>query len=254
MATQHADDALAWSQPGPTAAETTGPANVATRPADLRPWAWLAVLALTGFAIVTVLVASRFPFPFDLPILDALKGLGQYMVAWQDISTSANLPRIAIGVGIVAWLIWRHHVREAIVVVGVLAVITAGSELVKQLVARPRPPGFANGELGVVYSYPSGHVLESVAIFGIIAILVWRSSLPRPVRLIVPIVFAVYVGLVAVARIAVGAHYPSDVLGGFLAGIGFLALFAIATELLRRHDAVRTAGAHDRVDEATSHG
>lgn len=236
MATRHAEDAGVWTNPAAPIADPAHADAASNARSDLRPWAVIAVLGLAGFAIMTGLVAARVTFPFDRPILDALKGLGQYMEAWEDISTSANLPLIAIGVAIVAWLMWRHHVREAIIVIAVLAVITAGSELVKQLVARPRPPGFANGELGVVYSYPSGHVLESVAIYGIIAVLVWRSSLPRAVRVVVPIVFAGIIGLIAVARVAVGAHYPSDVLGGLLAGIGFLALFVIATELLRRHD------------------
>ena len=123
----------------------------------------------------------------------------------------------------------------------VLAAVTAGSEAVKQAVARPRPPGFDNTYLGVVYSFPSGHVLEAVTIYGIIAVLVWRSSLPRIVRIVVPIVFAVIVVLVAVARVAVGEHYPSDVLAGLLGGIGFVALFALLTSLIasRRRD---TAG------------
>ena len=253
MATQHAERAGAWTNPADAATDPSRSGATATARSDLRPWVLIAVLGLAGFAIVTTLVDARFTFPFDLPILDALKGLGQYMVAWQDISTSANLPLIAIGVGIVAWLVWRHQVREAIVVIAVLAVITAGSELVKQVVARPRPPGFANGELGVVYSYPSGHILEAIAIYGIIAVLIWRSSLPRLVRLVVPIVFLVILGLIAVARVAVGAHYPSDVLGGALAGIGFLALFVIATELLRRHDEAKRNQGHPGTAGSDSH-
>ena len=116
-------------------------------------------------------------------------------------------------------------------VIGILAAVTAGSEAIKQLVARPRPPGFNNTELGVVYSYPSGHVLEAVTIYGIIAVLVWRSSLPKAVRIAVPIVFTAIIILVAIARVAVGAHYPSDVLAGLLAGIGFVALFAWLTDI-----------------------
>jgi len=211
------------------------------RQIDLRPWSAVAVLGLLGFAVVTALVAGRVTFPFDQPLLDATKGLGAYMVAWRDLSESANLPLVAVGVAIVGWLLWKHRRREALLVVVLLAVATAGSELVKQTIARPRPPGFDNTELGVVYSYPSGHILEAVTIYGIIAMLVWRSSLPRPVRLILPILFIVNIALVAVARVAVGAHYPSDVLGGLLAGIGFLALFVIASEVLRRRDAAHAA-------------
>ena len=57
----------------------------------------------------------------------------------------------------------------------VLVAVTAGSELVKQLVAAPGPRVRCLVP-GVVYSYPSGHVLEALTIFGIIAILLWRTG------------------------------------------------------------------------------
>ena len=184
---------------------------------------------------------NGFVFSFDQPLLDAGRGLGQYMAAWQGLSDSANFPLIAIGVGIVAWLLWTRQRLEAVLVILVLAAVTAGSEAVKQTVARPRPPGFDSSVIGVVYSYPSGHVLEAVTIYGIISVLVWRSGLPRIVRLLVPVVFAIIVVFVGVARVAVGAHYPSDVLAGLFGGIGVVALFALLTSLIasRRRD---TAG------------
>ena len=109
------------------------------------------------------------------------------------------------------------------------------------VVARPRPPGFDNTYLGAVYSFPSGHVLEAVTIYGIIAVLVWRSSLPTIVRVAVPIVLTAIVVLVAIARVATGEHFPSDVLASLLAGIGFVALFSWLTDLLARRRAAAAA-------------
>ena len=195
-------------------------------------WPLLAAIGLGGFAVLTWLVATSVVIPFDQPLLDAASGLGAYMPAWQGLSDSANYPLIAIGIGIVAWLVLRRQRMEAVLVIGVLAAATAGSEAVKQLTARPRPPGFDDSIIGVVYSYPSGHVLEAVTIYGIISILVWRSGLPKPIRMAVPLIFAGLVILVSVARVAVGAHYPSDVLAGLLGGIGVVALFAWLTNLL----------------------
>src|SRR6478735_5940280 len=198
-------------------------------PAVAVGWLVLAILGLGGFVALTLLVNNHVVFPFDQPLLDAGGGLGQYMAAWNGLSDSANFPLIAIGVGIVAWLLWTRQRLEAVLVILVLAAVTAGSEAVKQTVARPRPPGFDSSVIGVVYSYPSGHVLEAVTIYGIISILVWRSSLPRIVRILVPVVFAIIVALVGVARVAVGAHYPSDVLAGLVGGIGGVALYALLT-------------------------
>ena len=154
------------------------------------------------------------------------------MYMGSDFVGQMNLPLIAIGLGIVVWLFLTRRGREAVLVILVLAAVTAGSEAVKELVARPRPPGFDTSIPGVVYSYPSGHVLEVLTILGIIATLLWRSSLPRPVRIAVPILFALIVVMVAVARVAVNAHYPSDVLAGFLGGLGCLGLFGRLSQVV----------------------
>lgn len=236
MATQDAQRGVGRSRGSTTAASSESVANAGV---DVRPL--IAIIALGAFAILTWLIASGTTFAVDQQLLDAAKGLGQYLPQWRGLSDSANLPLIAIGAGIVGYLLWTRQRDEAILVIVVLALVTAGSEAVKQLIARPRPPGFDNTYLGVVYSYPSGHVLEAVTIYGMIAVLVWRSALPKVVRVVVPVVFAVIIALVAVARVAVGEHYPTDVLAGLLAGIGFVALFAWLTDVLARR---RAAASH----------
>ena len=181
---------------------------------------------------MTALIASKFVFPFDQPLLDAGAQLSGYMVAWKDLSNSANFPLIAVGVAIVFGLLLFRRWKEAIVVVMLLVAVTAGSELVKQLIARPRPPNYGEDLVGVVYSFPSGHVLEAVTLYGIIAVLVWRSALPLGWRILIPAVFTALVIMVAIARVAVGSHYPSDVLASAFGGLGFVAVFAILSAIV----------------------
>jgi membrane-associated phospholipid phosphatase len=229
MAAQDADRGVARSS-GARAGSAT-----ATSGFDPRPL--IAILGLGAFAVITWIVASKTVIPFDQPLFDAAQRLGQYLPEWHALSDSANLPLIVIGTAIVVVLLLRRQFQEAILTIVVLAVVTAGSEAVKQAVARPRPPGFDTSLLGVVYSYPSGHILEATTIYGMIAVLLWRSRLPRTVRVIIPIVFVVIIALVAVARVAVGDHYPSDVLAGLVAGIGIVALFSWFTDILARRRA-----------------
>ena len=99
------------------------------------------------------------------------------------------------------------------------------TDAVKDYIARPRPPG---GPLipEPGYSFPSGHTLNSTATYGLLAVVVWLSRLPSAIRgaaIIVGVTAPILVGL---SRIALGVHYPSDVLGGWLAGIAFVALGA----------------------------
>lgn len=194
--------------------------------AEARYWLILGVVALIGFASTTWAVASRMPIPLDGTLLDASSRLSGFLPDWRFLSDSANLPLIAIGLGIVAWMFLAGRHREMALVIVALVLVTAGSETVKTLVARPRPPDADVSVLGVVYSYPSGHVLEAMTIYGIICITLWRSHLARLARVVVPIALMSLVVLVGVARVALHAHYPSDVVGGALAGIGVVALYA----------------------------
>src|SRR5438132_5371421 len=109
------------------------------------------------------------------------------------------------------------------------AAVTAGSEALKQVVARLRPLGTDPNIPGVVYSYPSGHVLEALVILGIVTVQTWRSSRPLWFQLGLAIVVAIEVVLVGIARMALGDHFPTDVLAGILGGIGALGLYAWLT-------------------------
>jgi undecaprenyl-diphosphatase len=188
-------------------------------------WLFMAVAALIGFVLLTVAVASHAVFPFDQSVLTFARSFDGTPVIWQAVSETANIPLIIIGFGLIAWLFWKKRLREALLVFLMLAAVTAGSEGVKQLVGRPRPSGNGDGIPGVVYSYPSGHVLEVLTILGIVAVRTWRSSRPLLLRLVVPILVVFEALLVGFGRMALNAHYPTDVLAGLLGGTAALGLY-----------------------------
>lgn len=85
-------------------------------------------------------------------------------------------------------------------------------QLVKVIVRRKRP----EGEWGVIYrkadphSFPSGHTAR-------MAILIVMSGVLAPLWFF--ILLLVWGPLVALARVAMGVHYLSDIVGGALLGI-----------------------------------
>lgn len=212
-------------------------ADVSASATRTRVWLALAIASFALFAVLAVLVAGHVALPLDQSLLDRARTMSGLNSIWRLLSDAANIPLIVIGVGIVLWLLWKGRRREAILVIIVLVAATAGSEAVKQLVGRPRPLGTDPAIPGVVYSFPSGHVLEAGTIFGIIGIMVWRGRWPLAAKGLVAIVFTIFVLLVAVARVALAEHYPSDVLAGLLAGIGDLSIFAAFSQPRRSEGA-----------------
>jgi undecaprenyl-diphosphatase len=105
---------------------------------------------------------------------------------------------------------------------------------IKLLVERPRP---AHDSIRVMselldYSYPSGHVVSYVCLYGFLFFLVYalfRRSLQRTLLLSL---LALLVGLVGISRIYLGHHWASDVLGGYALGTAYLLLLVEAYRLL----------------------
>ena len=107
----------------------------------------------------------------------------------------------------------------------------------KLLVHRSRP-AYATAQLThQSFSFPSGHAMGSFIGFGMIVYVVaahWR--LPRRTRLPLIVAAAIMVLLVGVSRVYLGAHYPSDVLGGYAAAAAWMAacVGGLAVALHRR--------------------
>jgi len=195
-----------------------------------RAWLAVTVIGLAGFILLTLAVWNHATDAFDLGLLSRIAPLSNYAPVWLFFSELGNYPMIPIGLGYAAWLWWRGRHREAILTLVLFALATGISEGTKALVARPRPQGGGAGIPGVVYSYPSGHSLEDLMIFGIIALTLHRSG-ERPWLKWLFIAFTVFeIVMVSIARVAQAVHYPCDMLGGILIAAGVLGLYGLFTQ------------------------
>ncbi|MGW5240690.1 phosphatase PAP2 family protein [Monashia sp. NPDC004114] len=125
-----------------------------------------------------------------------------------------------------------------------LAVTVGGSALlnttIKLALERTRPPTAAALTSAHGFSYPSGHTQAATVTYSAILLVVgWRACRPGPqLRLASATIVAVLVAAVGASRVLLGAHWPSDVLGGWLLGSAWVAAAAIA---LSPKDACRAA-------------
>ena len=185
----------------------------------------LASACAVGFLVLAAVVSRQGSVGFDEPLIAFVTGLGIPPEAWRAVTELGGLVLVPVGVGLVAWLLWRGRRVDAIVVAVALVGATLFTDVVKELVARPRPPGPHLAPAGG-YSFPSGHTLNSTATYGLVALYAWRSGMAPTARRVAVAVLAAIPFLVGLSRIALGVHYPSDVLGGWLAGMAVV--FAVA--------------------------
>ena len=201
----------------------SSPNPVAELPLRRDPWAWAGVAGAVGFLLVAVAVTSRGGLPFDDPFAAAIKLLPIPVGSWEACTFAGGAILILIGIAPVLTALLARRTRMAIILAAVLIGAALFTDVVKDVVARPRPPGEALASW-LAYSFPSGHTLNSTVTYGLLAVVAWRSRLPRLARRSLVAVGVAMPFLVGLSRIALGVHYPSDVLAGWLAGIAFVAL------------------------------
>jgi membrane-associated phospholipid phosphatase len=119
-------------------------------------------------------------------------------------------------------------------------VAVLGSEalnlLLKDLFARPRPHFERPLVVETSYSFPSGQAMESLMVYGMLAYFAVLTIRGRGKRAVLVGGAAVLIILIGFSRVYLGAHYFSDVVGGFVAGGAWLSAVITGWETIRRRD------------------
>lgn len=142
------------------------------------------------------------------------------------VSTVGYEGVVAIDVAVVLAILWTRRWREATFAAAAFvgsALLNLGS---KQFFQRDRPTLWESILPEDTFSFPSGHAMGSMTLAMTAILLAWRTRWRWPV--LVPM--AAFVLLVGFSRVYLGVHYPSDILGGWMAAtvwvVGtYLALF-----------------------------
>lgn len=114
-----------------------------------------------------------------------------------------------------AGLIWARRRAAA----RWFALVMAGGTLLnlglKQIFAAPRPDLLPHLDIVHSYSFPSGHSAGNMMLFGALALLADRAA--------AYVAAGIAIALIGVSRVWLGVHWPSDVLAGWIEGLGWLA-------------------------------
>jgi membrane-associated phospholipid phosphatase len=196
-------------RPGPTARRWLGPTA-------------LVVFAL--FAIDTYLVVANDVLPTDVPIARFVQNFnwGPIVYAMQLINASAGIWQVLLGlVAVVALFILERRAGWLMLIGSISSLF---DNIIKLVITRQRPPADLVHILSPTtgFSYPSGHAV----FFTWMAFMIAVSLAPRirpALRPILWILAVIVIVLTCIARVWAGAHWPSDVLGGVLLGVGWSA-------------------------------
>ncbi|MDE3096140.1 MAG: phosphatase PAP2 family protein [Chloroflexota bacterium] len=201
---------------------------------DRRLVAAFIIVAMIATAL-SVLAATGSLLPGDLRITHDL----QRTPGGAGIESASELVYAAQfwlfgGAALAAVLSRRFElaVAAALVLVGLLADVG-----LKDLIQRARPTAAAHviiREHAPGYGFPSGHSMTAMLFFGYVSAVAWRL-LPRAAAAASLVLSVASVLLIGWMRVYNGAHWPSDVFGGW--SIGFVLLLAalwLAPRIARR--------------------
>jgi undecaprenyl-diphosphatase len=204
----------------------------------------LGILASIAFTVIFgrifdfVKDAGRDVTPFDRSLLFWMY---HHRAHWLTVGATflahMGSPPVIVGLAAVAAVVglaW-HRVRGAawtlpIAVVG-SGVIIQG---VKLLMHRQRPAFFTPLLHEAGYSFPSGHSLIAMVVYGLLGYFALHLCKSRGARLAVRVVTVAVVFLIGVSRVYVGVHFPTDVLAGWTAGVPWLITCLALHEVLAR--------------------
>jgi membrane-associated phospholipid phosphatase len=185
---------------------------------------WGALISAIGvFAMLTFLVETTPYLPIDLQITLAIQSIDSpfFEGLMKLISWPGFLPQSIIMTLLIAFMLYMYGLHWESVTSSLAAIISGvTNEWVKGMIQRPRPTVDLVDVFAVLksYSFPSGHVMFYVSLFGFIWYLAHTLLKRSWQRSLLLGFFGGLILLVGVSRIYLGQHWASDVLGAYLLG------------------------------------
>lgn len=196
----------------------------------------IAALSIWGFYEIADEVLDKETNALDTQILLAVKHLhsstlDQVMLGITFLGEPTVLVISCIGVGL--FLLLRGMRSEAMTIA--IASLGAGglNYVLKHIFSRSRPELWDRIIDVRFYSFPSGHAMISMVIYGLMGYLL-ATSFPKW-RVWIGIAILLLITAIGLSRLYLGVHWPTDIIAGYTAGLVWLMSCIVSLEIWRQY-------------------
>ncbi|MFD2443793.1 phosphatase PAP2 family protein [Bacillus sp. CGMCC 1.16607] len=188
---------------------------------------FISVIALLAFSLLAFMIKANTIVSFDSTIITFIQSfesttLTSIMKVFTYIGSTRFTIGLAIAVLLFLYFVLKHRIELILFIVGIIgsAILNKG---LKYLFHRARPDLHRLIEISG-FSFPSGHSMNAFTVYTLISFLLWRHISSKLGRVLLILISTMMVLLIGISRIYLGVHFPSDVIGGYLASGCWLAI------------------------------
>lgn len=174
--------------------------------------------SLFAFAVLAEDVREKQPFAVDQPVMLWLHT--NTTAFWAHLSEFLNvfggptvMMPLLLTIPLVLWFTRRHP--QALFAALALWGAAGTQWVLKRVFERARPHLWPSLVAEHGPSFPSGHSTVAAALWLVACVLLWRT----PYRWAAVMLGAVYTAVMALSRVVLGVHYPTDVVAGVLTAL-----------------------------------
>ena len=183
---------------------------------------WIISILLFLFFLLMIGVLLKKQIFFDDDIYNGIFSLrNTYMDAFMKEITQLGNPIPILCITVILLLLIPNEERN------ILGISVVGTVLInqglKRIVRRARPEHLRLIKQGG-FSFPSGHAMISIAIYGFLIYYVYKKIKNKYLKISLIILLSLIIIGIGMSRIYLGVHYPSDIVSGYLLALSILLL------------------------------
>lgn len=188
----------------------------------------LCLLLIVGIGWLCEEVWERETFQFDAATLLwlhqwASPGLDRVMLSITNLGDPEVV--IPVVIGVLSLFAWKRRWLESLMLIIACAGAIALNQGLKLVFTRPRPTLWTPLIKETSYSFPSGHALGSLVLYGFLAY-VFARWYPRHAHWIYGLA-VILISLIGLSRLYLGVHFPTDIVAGYSMGFLWLMLCVV---------------------------